>query len=313
MPFKNDYITLCQQQSDLPLFHKDWWLDITCKDWGVAIVKRGNIIAGVWPYSVENKLGITISRNPALTPYMGPHIFFPPSLKESRRDNYEHEVITGLIAKLPPYKVWDMACRPCLKQAGLFKANRFNYNFRQTFIMSLCEPEEVIFSRLHEEFRRSVRKCADEMVIAHEPGALSVLYEYQVATLKRKGVNISYSYKLLQQLFNACEQRNAAALWVARKDGQIQAILWNLWDDVRAYYLVGAKNQEVKNNYAMPALLWHAIKHSKALGKLSMDFEGSMIPGVERFFRNFGATRYLYPVLTKNTSPVWRLIRLIRH
>ena len=62
----------------------------------------------------------------------------------------------------------------------------------------------------------------------------------------------------------------------------------------------------------MPCLLWHAIKHAKTLGCTTFDFEGSMDPGVERFFRTFGATRKMYLQLTKNTSKVWKLKELLR-
>ena len=37
------------------------------------------------------------------------------------------------------------------------------------------------------------------------------------------------------------------------------------------------------------------------------DFEGSMDPGVEKFFRNFGGMRELYLVLRKNESLLWKL------
>jgi lipid II:glycine glycyltransferase (peptidoglycan interpeptide bridge formation enzyme) len=85
-----------------------------------------------------------------------------------------------------------------------------------------------------------------------------------------------------------------------------------MWDDVRAYYLVGSKNPAAKDNNAMPALLWHAAKHSKGLGKISLDFEGSMVPGVERFFRNFGAERHLYPTLVRERSALWKMAKTIK-
>jgi lipid II:glycine glycyltransferase (peptidoglycan interpeptide bridge formation enzyme) len=99
---------------------------------------------------------------------------------------------------------------------------------------------------------------------------------------------------------------------VARKAGVVQAILWHVWDNNRAYYLVGSKNPEIKDNRAVTALIWHAIKESNRLGKASFDFEGSMDPGVEHFFRNFGGERTLYMMLRKNTSLLWKLKELVR-
>ena len=309
---KELYIQLSNEENDLPLFHKSWWLDAICREWDAAVVKNGNNVAGVWPYPLEHKIGITISRNPALTPYLGPHVLFPADLKESKRDNFEHEIISELIKRMPPMKVWNAACRPGLKQIGLFKDSGFRYDFRQTFIMGLEAPEEEILGRLHEDFRRSIRKAGAEMTITNEPEALPILYEYQTATLTRKDVRMSYPLRDMERVFNRCMEHGACALWVARKQGVVQAILWNMWDKTRGYYLVGSKNPEINDNHGMTALIWQSIKHSKALGKISFDYEGSMVPGVERFFRRFGAERVLYPVLLKNDSLIWRVLKAIR-
>jgi len=81
---------------------------------------------------------------------------------------------------------------------------------------------------------------------------------------------------------------------------------------VRAYYLAGSKNPAAKDNRAMTALIWKAISESKKMGKGSFDFEGSMDAGVEKFFRNFGANRELYLVVSKNQSLLWKLKTLLQ-
>jgi len=63
---------------------------------------------------------------------------------------------------------------------------------------------------------------------------------------------------------------------------------------------------------ALPALLWHAIKYALNKGKKAFDFEGSMDPGVEQFFRNFGGNRELYLVLKKNDSLLWKVKEKLR-
>ena len=43
------------------------------------------------------------------------------------------------------------------------------------------------------------------------------------------------------------------------------------------------------NNFAMSYLLWQAILYTKDTLKLNVfDFEGSMIPSIEKYFRKFG-------------------------
>ena len=310
---KMRYAGLCAANNDLPLFLHDYWLDAACGSWDVAIVKNGNAVSGVWPYPIQKHAGITIHRNPALTPYLGPHIFYPPDLKESKRDNFEHETIAALLQQLPRFDVWAAALNPGLKQAGLFHHAGFTSAMRQTFIMDLAgHSEDEIFARLHEDYRRNIRKAAQELTITNDEGLLPKLYQFQQETLGRKKLKMSYPLCYMKQLYSAAKSHDRTALYVAAKGDQPQAILWHLWDDVRAYYLVGAKNPAVKDSRAVTALIWHAIRESHATGKISFDFEGSMDPGVEHFFRHFGARRELYPVLTKNDSLLWRLKSLIR-
>lgn len=291
----------------MPLFLQDWWLDALCDDWDVAIVKNGDRIAGVWPYRLEKKINVSIIRNQALSPYCGPYVFYPHDLKASKRDNFQYETIEALIEAMPDAKVWHLSMFPGLKQAGLFAANEFDIQVKQTFIMPLDDSSEEIFNRLHEDYRRNVRKAEKEISIANEPELLHQLWGYQKATLDRKDVNIHFTQMKLQHLFDTTIQHNSSALWVARKNGEVQAIIWQAWDDVQSYYLMGSKNPHAKDNRAMTTLLWHAITHAKELGKSGFDFEGSMDPGVEKFFRLFGGKRQLYLVLRKNDSMLWKL------
>lgn len=312
MTNKEVYRQYCKEQDDLPLFIKDWWLDVVCENWDVAIVRNGDNISGVWPYRVEQKLNVTLLRDPALTPYWGPHVIYPHDLKLSKRDNFEHETITALLEQMPDVKVWHISAFPGLKQVGLFKDAGFDVQVRQTFIMPLEDDMDTIFSKLKEDYRRNVRRAGKELTISNEPEMLQELWQYQKATLDNKDVRIIFSGRQLQQLYDACAAHDCAALWVARKGSEVQAIVWHAWDASRAYYLVGSKNPSSADSRAMTALLWKAIEESKKAGKSSFDFEGSVDPGVERFFRNFGGNRELYLVLKKNESTLWKLKEKIR-
>ncbi len=309
---KEEYKKICEQHSGLPLFLQHWWLNEVCADWDVAIVHNGDAVAGVWPYNIEKKAGVTIIRTPVLTPYIGPYVFYPADLKKSKRDNFEHETITALLQKLPAAKVWSIALQPGLKQIGLFKESGLEIQTKQTFIVDLDEGEETVFANFNEDHRRNIRKAEKELAITDEPQLLKQLYEFQKATLSSKKVGVFYSFKQMQSLFNACAKRNCTALWVAKKEKEVQAIIWQVWDADTAYYFMGSKNPEANNKKALTALLWHAIKHAMQLGKKAFDFEGSMDPGVEQFFRNFGGSRELYLVLKKNDSLLWKVKEKLR-
>lgn len=312
MSNKQIYKAICEQQPGIPIFLQYWWMDAVCKDWDAAVVYNGDKVSGVWPYATENKGGVSIHRSPFLTPYSGPYIIFPHDLKDSKRDNFEHEQVAALLDNIPQAKVWFLCLQPGFKQAGLLQERGFDLSIKQTFLVDLNEGTDATFGRLNEDYRRNIRKAEHELTISDEPNLLYQLYEFQKATLGKKDVLVYYSLPQMQQLFDACKANGNTALWVAKKGDIVQAIVWEVWDNDCAYYLAGAKNPTEKDSRAMTALLWHAIKEAIQRGKKTFDFEGSMDPGVEKFFRNFGGRRELFLIIQKNDSLLWKLKERLR-
>ncbi len=309
---KESYRQLCSSFVGLPIFMKDWWLDQVCTDWNVAIVQNGDQISGVWAYPIEQKMGVRLLRTPMLTPYLGPHIFFPPDLKQGKRDSFEYETTAQLLAQMPEAKVWHLAISPGYKQVGILNAHDFEVSARQTYLMYLEGDEKALFSQLHEGHRRKIKKADKELSIADEPELIDKLWTYHNSTLSDKEVAVPYTQEQVQSLFKSCREQGSSALWVARKEDDIQAIVWQVWDDQRSYYLMGAKNPQANDNMAMTTLLWHAIKKAHNLGHQYFDFEGSMDSGVEKFFRNFGADKELYLTVKKNNALLWKLKEALR-
>ena len=57
MTNKDLYSKLCENESTIPIFSKDWWLDAVCGDenWDVAIVEKGGEIWATMPYFIIKK------------------------------------------------------------------------------------------------------------------------------------------------------------------------------------------------------------------------------------------------------------------
>lgn len=308
---KDLYKKICAEKKGLPVFMQPWWLDAVCTEWNVTIAKNGEEVAGAWAYPLENKMGVTMLRTPMLTPYLGPHVFYPADLKESRLDSFEHDTVAELMKQLPQSKVWHLAITPGMKQAGLFKKYKLRAEVQQTFLLGLNENEEALFSNIKESARRNIKIAEKEITITNDKGCMTQLYAFQQNTLSQKGKQLAYSLNDLNKIMAACLAHNACALWVAKKGETIEAIVWQVWDDTRSYYLMGGQNPEAGGYKAMSLLLWHAIKESKKRGHKTFDLEGSMDEGVERFFRNFGGERALYIILHKNDSLLWKLKKKI--
>jgi len=68
------------------------------------------------------------------------------------------------------------------------------------------------------------------------------------------------------------------------------------------YYLLGGSNATGRENGAMQALFAGFIK-THASSDLILDFEGSEIEGIARFYKGLGATPVYYYNLLQNRLP----------
>jgi len=309
---KQQYISICASNQNIPVFLQHWWMDAVCTDWDVAIAMNGDKVAGVWPYNKEQKMGVAIVRTPKLTPYQGPFVLYPQDLKASNKDGFEYETIAGLIEQLHAAKVWDVSTVPGQKQAGLLKANGFSIGIRQTFLIDLLQEEQALLGNMKESLRRNIKAASVELSLEQDNTALAMLFEYQKHTLDKKDVMQAHSFADMQKLMQACIDNNSGAIYTAKQGADTLAIVWCVWDANCSYYFMGAQKPGNDNYKAMPALLWHCMKQAKARGNTTFDMEGSMDQGVERFFRGFGGQRELYLTLKKNDSLIWKLKSLVR-
>ena len=75
-----------------------------------------------------------------------------------------------------------------------------------------------------------------------------------------------------------------------------------VWDKNAAYYILGGGNPKLRNSGAHSFALWEAINFSSSVAK-RFDFEGSMQPSIERFFRNFGGEQVpFFPIRKANSN-----------
>ena len=84
------------------------------------------------------------------------------------------------------------------------------------------------------------------------------------------------------------EERESRKIYVAREreSGKIVAAIYVVWDTSSAYLLATGRVEE-NTDGALSLLIWQAIRDMSARVK-RFDFEGSMIPEVEHYFRAFG-------------------------
>jgi hypothetical protein len=300
------------EQLQLPLFFQPWWLDMVSDEWKAVVTEQDGNVQAVWPYSMEKKAGVSIIRNPLMTPYLGPYFFLPGNLKQSKRFTKEDEIYKAIWKQFSDWDFFDVQCLPDYNNFLPFQHEGFTHTQKITYEVDLTQTEEEILNGMDEGKRRHIRKAAKELTITDGLPFLEQFYHLHKDTFVRKGKKYPCSQKLFKKIITTSIEHKAGNLSAAvNAKGELNALLFVVYDHEKMYLLISAVNQDVLHHGAMVMLVWEAMKLGKKLKLKTFDFEGSTDPGVELYFRNFGGERKTYLSCTCNRSKLWKLKRAL--
>lgn len=288
------YASWLEQLPAVPFFHQaDWWSALWGSDWSVAFYQKGDHILGAMPYRVASTYGLKRIRPPQLTPYHGPLLVYPPDQKKTTRYSYQQEVVAGLITQLPAYQQCYLHLRPYSLLGMAFHLSGFSIATRYTYIIpSLADMNEVLL-KCRENIRREIKK-AEKSLIVTTSDDIGLLHQVKEEHYNQNRHTYPISLDLLSRGFQLSKQKQQGELLIAvNQDNAFVGALWYVWDNQSAYYLQGGTIPSAKNSGAMSLLLYTAMQRV-ADKTTAFNFEGSMIPSIERYFRNFGGEQTPY-------------------
>jgi lipid II:glycine glycyltransferase (peptidoglycan interpeptide bridge formation enzyme) len=107
-------------------------------------------------------------------------------------------------------------------------------------------------------------------------------------TFKKQRKALPYTADYLKRLWVAANTNGSGKCFAAvDQDGQTHAALFVAWDLKRAYYVAGGTDPELRASGADSLLLWHILQFCAERTE-AFDFAGSVVEGIEKFFRSFG-------------------------
>ncbi|MCE3260275.1 MAG: family N-acetyltransferase, partial [Bacteroidetes bacterium] len=86
-------------------------------------------------------------------------------------------------------------------------------------------------------------------------------------------------------------------------------VVFCIHDKNTCYYLLGGVDKSSGVAGVNNLLVQRGIERAKELGCTTFDFEGSMLKGVEKFFRSFGPELVPYFTVNKGKLPVELLLK----
>ncbi len=259
------------------------FLDIACPNGWEALV-WGDYDA-VMPFP----LGRVLIYHQTFTP------FWIQQLGVFKKEGFsiDKELLQAFLLK--KYRLFDC----CVFDASDFKKEWIQQE-RLNFELPLDENRKANYSK---NLKRLIKKAEKSELKWEESTDINTLIQF---FRENKGVQINaykdQDYTRLQRLIEQDVHKGEGIVLQVKSEGVIVAMAFFQIAFGRASYLLGTSNEEGRGQGAMQFLLDAFISnYHKNLSIL--DFEGSMIPGIQRFVKSFGAKPKTYFRVKFNRLP----------
>ena len=255
------------------IYAYSWYLDIVAPNWSALIDNYKYI----FPIPSQKKFGISYISQPLFTQQLG--LF--TSLKET--DVYS-------FIKAIPEKFW-------MRSLQIHNQCK-NTKTKDNFELDVSGDIEKIRKKYSQNVKRNLKKAVEQNleIKACSNNSLIQLFKEnkgkEITVLNRK------SYSILVELLNKIQQKEKGDCLGIYKEGKLisSAFFTNCLG--RSTYLFSASNSIAKEIGANHFLIDNYIQYYKK-DSLILDFEGSQIPSLARFYASFGAKKRSYFLINK--------------
>jgi len=253
------------------LYACSWYLDCIAPDWDALVA---NDYEYVFPVTVKHKYKLPYIVQPFLAQQLG--LFSARKISES--------VLRKFIAKLPSFS---------------YEIN-LNYNnplpeglAMPNLILDISKNYESIRNTYSKNTRRNIAKAHQYVYSYVEIDSDLFIKKYHTSEHRDKKVNQSLIGKVVKEGFDRGYIRCSA---VVAPDGTYDALLAYGVFNQRISYLFPVSSERGKQQSAMFMLVDELIIKYAGTNNI-FDFEGSMIEGIARFYRGFGANEQPYRII----------------
>lgn len=284
-----EYKTECANS----LFEQPWWLDIVAPGaWEEAVCKdkNGDIQARI--AYVHNTRRVYM---PTLTQTMG--IWMREDIKKDYA--VQKEIIYRLFEEINRHKKIKIRLAP--ENEYILPFRWMGYSMEPCFTYRISNLGN--YNKLYESFNKNVKrniKSSRNEVDIHYKTDVDVLLALLDKTFEAQNRKNPTSKNMIRSIMEVCEKNGHGQYIDARdEEGNIRSCGYFVYDEKVWYYLFGASDPRFKSS-AQSLVMWEAIQMAAEKSKV-FDFEGSMVEGIENFFRQFGGRCIPYYEVRKNS------------
>jgi hypothetical protein len=250
------------------VYAESWYLDMAAPHWEALV---GGDYEYVMPLPVKKKLGIAFLVQPPLTQQLG--VFSSHHIDENIMEHFVQKI---------PYRSFHL----CFNEQNVYSKGIKQPNY----FLNLNQDYDTIFSAYSTNTKRNLKKAYSYNIEIKTDITANDFLEFFHATEK----NYSEPTEKVNRLVRESLERKKLTVYGAyNTDNEIIAALCLLHSPQRLIYWLPVSNQEGKEALAMFRIVDEIIKNNANCHSL-LDFYGSTIKTIARFYENFGADLNFY-------------------
>ena len=276
------------------IYAYSWYLDIVNPNWN-ALVEDDYV--SIMPLTGNKKYGIE---------YLFPP-YFAQQLGVFSKNKLSKEMVESFLKAIPSqYKFIETN----LNTRNTFEISDFTIKKNINIELALNSSYEALRKNFSEDTKRNIKKAAKYELKLQKGISPAELIKIFRKNIGKKINNLAdKNYEVLLSLINTCIAKGYADVWGAYSEEKLCAgVVW-LTKGNRSIFLFSATDPQAKKTGAMFYLIDKFIQeqtgsegvHSDS--KMILDFEGSNLPGLARFYKGFGSEEYVYLQVRKNNLP----------
>ncbi len=275
-------------ENDFP-YGYTWALDNVTEQWHGLVWDNYEM---VFPIVHRKKFGFEYLYQPLFTQQLG--VF------ASRK--VETSVLQSFLEAIPRQYQFIEINLNYLNDAESLKY--YEVSERTNLILPLNKIYEEITAGYSDNLKRNLKKASQAKLSIRTDFKIETLVDFyfEHAGKKIKGLQAQHRHVLHRLIYNAVHYGMGRTFGVFDAQEQLLAVNFFLSSKTRMVNLLPASNESGRQQHAMPFLLDYMIQSFAGTEK-KLDFEGSQIDGVARFYKSFGATEQNYWHVKRNTLP----------
>lgn len=277
------------------IYAYSWYLDIVSPNWNAL---AENDYESVMPLTARKKYGVDYLYPPYFAQQLG--IFSKEKISQDKVNEFLNAIPSH-------YKFIEIY----LNTQNTFEISGFQVKKNVNIELDLNSSYETLHKKFSDDIKRNIKKAEKHRVSMRKNISPSdIIKIFRKNTGKKINNLTDKNYKVLLNLIDSSIKKGYAETWggFTKENKLCAGIVW-LVKNNRAIFLFSATNANAKKSGAMPFLINNFIREN-ANKKMILDFEGSNLPGLARFYNGFGSKETVYLQIRKNKLP--KFIRWIK-